>query len=146
MRAPGAGLGRVASPSRPPRCLARGSLQTSLILPLPPGQRPAPLWWPLQGAGPRAEGRREPMCEPWGSAGRARGSVVGEEKRPWGAMGRVGGVPPPLSHFATALFLHTVSRASPGLSLACPAWCLGLSTFLRKMWVCCKGELRQERK
>lgn len=53
---------------------------------------------------------------------------------------------PPLNDFASLSPHRTTSAASPSLSPACPAWCLGLLTFLRKMWVCCKGELRKGRK
>lgn len=119
---------------------------------LPPWQQPAPLWWPLRGAGPRAEGRQEPVWEPRGSAGQARGSLAGQERvpRPWGALGRGAGgrapSPAAIGREAAPLSVRSASVAPPGLSPACPAGCLGLSTFLQKMWVCCKGELRQERK
>lgn len=51
-----------------------------------------------------------------------------------------------VNDFASLSPHRTASGASPGLSPACPAWRLGLLTFLRKMWVCCKGELRKGRK
>lgn len=66
---------------------------------------------------------------------------------PWG--GELGGRAPSsaaIAREAAPLSVRTASVARPGLSPACPAGCLGLSTFLQKMWVCCKGELRQERK
>lgn len=130
---------RAASPSRPPRCLAWGSLHTSLILPATPAASP----------GGWATGRREA-----GADAGARGLCRPSQGESWGpgegagAPGNNAGGrgPPPLhlSYFTTAmedtpLFLHMASGASPGVSSACPAWHLGLLTFFEKCGCAARG-------
>lgn len=144
-------FGQGSFPPSPTPLPGLGGLQTSLTLPATLAAACSP---PVASPGGQAVGRRKggsrcgspgaPLPEP-GKGLWAMGGSQGLGEQQGGQEGRrAGGCAPAISAISPAAWedaplLHFTSRAGPALHPACPALCLGPSTFLEKCRCVARG-------